>query len=145
MKVSKQEVVINYSAKNLYNIVLDVEKYPEFIPWCESIIVTKKLRNEIFADMIVSYKSFLPQAFSSHVFFDSKSLSIETKFIKGPLNDLKTKWFFKQIDKKKTKVLFKIEFEFKTLLHQKLAELFFNLIKNKMIDSFKSRAKEVLN
>ena len=145
MKSSKQEIIINYAAKDLFKIVLDIEKYPEFIPWCKEIKIKSKTKNEMLADMIVSYKYFFPQIFTSHVFFNLNKLSIKTNYIKGPLNDLKTEWIFNELEKKKTKVLFNIKFEFQKFLHQKLAEFFFDLIENQMIDSFKKRADEILD
>ena len=145
MKSSEQEITINHSAKDLYKIVLDIEKYPEFIPWCSSIIIKSKSKNEIFADMVVSYKYFFPQIFTSHVFFDSSKLTIKTRYIQGPLKDLETKWFFNKIEQNKTRVLFKIKFEFKNFLHQKVAEVFYNLTENKMISSFEKRADEILD
>ena len=74
--------------------------------------------------MLVSYKFFFPQIFTSHVFFNSNKLLIKTNYVEGPLKDLKTEWVFDQLDKNKTKVLFNIKFEFHKFLHQKLAEFF---------------------
>ncbi len=145
MKSSKQEIIINHRAKDLYKIVLDIEKYPEYIPWCKKIIIRTRSKNGMLADMIVCYRYFLPQTFTSHVMFDSNKLLIHTNYIKGPLKDLSTEWIFKKIEIKKTKIIFNIKFEFRRLLHQKLAELFFGLIENTMIDSFKKRADEILD
>ena len=145
MKSSEQEIIINHRAKDLYKIVLDVEKYSEYIPWCKETIIKSRSENEMLADMIVCYKNFLPQTFTSHVMFDSKKLLINTIYIKGPLKDLSTEWIFKKLEIKKTKIIFNVKFEFRRLLHQKLAELFFGLIENKMIDSFKKRADEILD
>ena len=145
MKFSKQEITITHRAKDLYKIVLDIEKYPEYIPWCKKIIIKTRSKNEMLADMIVSYRYFLPQTFTSHVIFNSNKLLINTNYIKGPLKDLSTEWIFKKLEIKKTKIIFNIKFEFQRLLHQKMAELFFGLIKNKMIDSFKKRADEILD
>ena len=145
MKSSQQEIFLNHKAGDLYKIVLDIEKYPEFIPWCNKIIIKSKSKNELIADMIISYKYFLPQAFTSHVYFNSNKLLINTNYVDGPLNDLKTKWYFEKLEENKTKVLFSIEFEFQQFLHQKLSEIFFNLIENRMIDSFKKRADEILD
>ena len=58
MKTSEKEVIVNHSAEDLYNIVLDIKKYPEFIPWCNEIIIKSQFNNEILADMIVN--SWLP-------------------------------------------------------------------------------------
>ena len=145
MKSSKQEIIINHRAKDLYKIVLDIEKYSEYIPWCNKIIIKTRSKNEMLADMIVCYRYFLPQTFTSHVIFDSNKLLINTNYIKGPLKDLSTEWLFKKLEIKKTKLIFNVKFEFQRLLHQKLAELFFGLIENKMIDSFKKRADEILD
>ena len=145
MKSSKQEIIINHRAKDLYKIVLDIEKYSEYIPWCKKIIIKTRSKNEMLADMIVSYRYFLQQTFTSHVMFDSNKLLINTNYIKGPLKDLSTEWLFKKLEIKKTKIIFIIKFEFQRLLHQKMAELFFGLIENKMIDSFKKRADEILD
>ena len=145
MKSSKQEIIINHRAKDLYKIVLDIEKYSEYIPWCKKIIIKTRFKNEMLADMIVCYRYFLPQTFTSHVMFDSNKLLINTNYIKGPLKDLSTEWLFKELETKKTKIVFNIKFEFKKLLHQKLAEIFFSLIENQMIDSFKKRADKILD
>ena len=145
MKSSKQEIIINHRAKDLYKIVLDIEKYPEYIPWCKKIIIKTRSKNEMLADMIVSYRYFLSQTFTSRVMFDSNKLLINTNYIKGPLKDLSTEWLFKKLEIKKTKIIFNVKFEFQRLLHQKLAELFIGLIENKMIDSFKKRADEILD
>ena len=144
MKSSNKEITINHNAKQLFNIVLDLEKYPEFIPWCIDMRIHSKKANEIFADMYVLYKIVLPQKFGSHVIFNIKKLNIKTTYIDGPLKDLKTDWQFNPISRSKTIVNFSVHFEFKRFLHQKLAEIFYPLIENKMIESFKQRANQIL-
>ena len=56
MKNSKREEVISHSAIKLFKIVLDIESYPEYIPWCTKMIVNQRNKNEIYADMYVKYK-----------------------------------------------------------------------------------------
>ena len=94
--------------------------------------------------MIVNYKFFPTQKFTSKVLYDPKNKIIKTKYIDGPLKDLFTSWEFKKIEKNKTNVVFIVGFEFKNFLHQRLAELFFPLIENKMMNSFIQRAKKTL-
>jgi ribosome-associated toxin RatA of RatAB toxin-antitoxin module len=115
MKSSNREEIVDHDAKGLFDIVLDIESYPYFIPWCSAMRIHSKNKNEIYADMVVWYKYFMPQTFGSHVTFDKKKLSIS------------------------------VEFEFKRFFHQKIAEAFFPLIENKMIESFKVRADEILD
>ena len=75
----------------------------------------------------------------------SKSLTIKTKYIEGPLKNLNTIWNFIDLENNQSKVLFILEFEFSNYFHQKLAELFFPLIETKMMESFIQRADETLN
>ena len=144
MKTSKQEVIINHSAKSIYKIVLDIEKYPEFIPWCSDVQIHSKTKKNIIADLLVKYK-FFKINFTSDVRFDSNKLVINVIYIKGPLKNLQNQWKFVKIEDNKTNVLFKIKFEFKNFIYQKMTEVFFDLIENKMIHSFKKRADDILN
>ena len=145
MKRSNKEIELNYKAIDLYNIVLDIKYYPDYIPWCSKIEILKTKKNQIEANMFVDYKFFSIQKFTSSVIFDQKKLSIKTKYIDGPLKDLETLWIFKSVTNKKTKILFSVTFEFNNFFHQKITELFFPLIENKMIESFKKRASDILD
>ena len=80
MKISKQEVIINHSAKSLYKIVLDIEKYPEFIPWCSAVRILSKTKKNIVGDLLVKYK-FYQKKFTSDVRFNSNNLIIDVFFI----------------------------------------------------------------
>ena len=145
MKNSLREEVINHSASKLFDIVINIESYPEYIPWCTKIIINERKKNEIYADMYVQYKFILAQKFGSYVKFNSNKLTIETVYIEGPLKDLKTNWRFEKINDKKSKIIFNVNFEFKNYIHQKIAETFYPLIENKMINSFKKRADNILD
>ena len=145
MKKSEREEIVLHSAKKLFDIVIDIESYPDYIPWCKQIVINEKKKNEIYADMFVKYKYILAQKFGSYVRFDRDKLIIETKYIEGPLKNLTTNWKFEKIDNNKSKIIFSVNFEFKNYLHQKVAETFYPLIENKMINSFKERADNILD
>ena len=145
MKESNKSIEFNYNAKKLFDIVLDIEKYPDYIPWCKKINILKKNKNSIKANMIVNYKLLPTQQFISIVTYDVKNLLIKTQYIEGPLKNLDTIWKFVKIDKNKTIVNFNIKFEFKNFFHQKISEVFFSLVENKMMESFEKRAKKILN
>ena len=95
--------------------------------------------------MIINYKLFPQQKFSSNVFFNLDKLLINTKYIEGPLKDLNTFWEFKKIQSNRSKIIFSVKFEFKNFIHQKIAEFFFPLIEKKMINSFIKRENKILN
>ena len=145
MKESNKSIEFNYNAKELFDIVLDIEKYPDYIPWCKKINILKRNKNSIKANMIVNYKLLPTQQFISFVTYDEKNLLIETQYIEGPLKNLDTIWQFVKIEKNKTIVNFNIKFEFKNFFHQKISEVFFSLVENKMMESFEKRAKTILN
>ena len=145
MKESNKSIEFNYNAKELFDIVLDIEKYPDYIPWCKKINILKKNKNSIKANMIVNYKLLPTQQFISIVTYDVKNLLIKTEYIEGPLKNLDTIWKFVKIEKNKTIVNFNIKFEFKNFFHQKISEVFYSLVENKMMESFEKRAKKILN
>ena len=145
MKESNKSIEFNYNAKELFDIVLDIEKYPDYIPWCKKINILKKNKNSIKANMIVNYKLLPTQQFISIVTYDVKNLLIKTQYIEGPLKNLDTIWKFVKIEKNKTIVNFNIKFEFKNFFHQKISEVFYSLVENKMMESFEKRAKRILN
>ena len=122
MKNSIREEIINHPAKRLFEIVIDIESYPEYIPWCTRMVVSERKSNEIYADMYVQYKFILAQKFGSHVIFNSNELTIETNYIEGPLKDLTTNWKFEEINSNKSKIIFNVNFEFKNFIHQKVRD-----------------------
>ena len=140
MKNSIREEIVNHPAKKLFDIVIDIESYPEYIPWCTRMVINERKGSEIYADMYVQYKFILAQKFGSYVKFNSNQLTIETQYIEGPLKDLTTNWKFEEINSSSSKIIFNVNFEFKNIIHQKVAETFYPLIENKMINSFKERA-----
>ena len=145
MTNSQREELVNHSAKKLFDIVIDIESYPEYIPWCTRMVINERKKNEISADMYVKYKFITSQKFGSFVKFDRNKLIIETNYTEGPLKDLSTNWKFEEIDNKKSRIKFTVNFEFKNFIHQKVAETFYPLIENKMIKSFKERADSFLD
>ena len=107
--------IINCEKKNLINIVLDIEKYPDFVPWClEAKIHEKKETKdfiEIKADLRVG-KRFINEVYSSLVLYSKKECTITVTNIEGPLKYLKNEWKFKEINNY-TQLDFSIDFELK--------------------------------
>ena len=125
MKSSNREEIVDHDAKGLFDIVLDIESYPYFIPWCSAMRIHSKNKNEIYADMVVWYKYFMPQTFGSHVTFDKKKLSISTTYIEGPLKDLKTNWIFETLKKIKQEFILMLNLNLNDFFTKKLLKPFF--------------------
>ena len=98
MKQTIKEIELNHRAVDLYNIVLKIEEYPDYIPWCSKMEIIDRKKNIIKANMFVEYKFFSAQEFTSKVEYDEKKMIIKTSYIKGPLKDLNTKWEFIKIN-----------------------------------------------
>jgi len=134
--------IIPCKKKNLINMVLDIEKYPEFVPWCiEGKIHEKKESEdliEIKGDLKVG-KKFLNQTYTSLVLYYKEKDKILVTNIDGPLKHLQNEWRFKEINEQ-TQLEFDIDFELKNKLLDTIMKKSFNLGLNKIADAFEKRA-----
>ena len=137
--------IISCNKKNLINMVLDIEKYPDFVPWClEGKVHEKKISKdfiEIKADLRVG-KKFINEVYSSLVLYSKKKNIITVTNIEGPLKYLKNEWMFKEINNK-TLLEFNIDFELKNSLLNAIIKNSFNFGLNRIADSFEDRAKQL--
>ena len=137
--------VIPCKKKQLIDLVLDIEKYPEFVPWClEGKIHNKKESKdliEIKADLKVG-KKFLNETYTSLVLYYKEKDKIQVTNIDGPLTHLKNKWKFKEINNS-TQLEFEIDFELKNNILNTIMKKSFNLGLNKIADAFEKRANEL--
>ena len=126
-------------------MVLDIDKYPEFVPWClEGKIHEKKESEdliEIKADLKVG-KKFLNETYTSLVLLHKKRDKIIVTNIDGPLKHLKNEWKFKEINQA-TQLDFTIDFELKNNFLNSIMKRSFNLGLNKIADAFEKRALEL--
>ena len=126
-------------------MVLDIEKYPDFVPWClEGKVHEKKISKdfiEIKADLRVG-KKFINEVYSSLVLYSKKKNIITVTNIEGPLKYLKNEWMFKEINNK-TLLEFNIDFELKNSLLNAIIKNSFNFGLNRIADSFEDRAKQL--
>jgi len=130
------------SKDKLIKIVLDIEKYPEFVPWCLDgkihTNVDKGKTVEITADLTIG-KSFFRETYKSFVIYDKSSDSIHATNVDGPLKHLENKWFFKQSNEN-SEVDFHIDFELKNKILNMLMIKTFDIGLKKIADAFEKRA-----
>ena len=135
------------SKKNLIEMVLDIEKYPEFVPWClGGKIHTNNDKGdtvEITADLTIG-KNFFKETYKSFVIYDKSTDSINVTNIGGPLKHLENKWFFRQIGSS-SEVDFYVDFELKNKILNILMTRSFDLGLKKIADAFEKRANELFN
>jgi coenzyme Q-binding protein COQ10 len=135
------------SKENLIKMVLDIEKYPEFVPWClNSKIHSRNERNnkiEITADLTIG-KNFFNETYTSLVIYDKISDAIHVTNMEGPLKHLENNWFFKEKGKN-SEVDFHIDFELKNRILNILMIKSFDIGLKKIAEAFQKRAVELFD
>ena len=136
---------ISCSKENLIKMVLDIEKYPEFVPWCISGKIHSKNdkgnRIEITADLTIG-KSFFNETYKSFVIYEKSLDSIYVTNINGPLKYLENKWYFR--DKgENSEVDFHVDFELKNKILNILMIKSFDIGLKKIANAFEKRAVDL--
>jgi len=133
------------SKENLIKMVLDIEKYSEFVPWCLNGKIHSKNdkgnKVEIIADLTIG-KSFFNETYKSFVIYDKLSDSIHVTNIDGPLKHLENKWFFKQ-EGRNSEINFHVDFELKNKILNMIMIKSFDIGLKKIADAFEKRAIEL--
>ena len=147
MSVKKITKKFNYSKKDLIELVLKIEDYKFFLPWCinsKILTINKKKKDlKIIADLDIGVKSFR-EIYTSEVIYNNQNSKIEVTSINGNIKKLLNIWEFEEIDKKSCKVIFFIDIELKNPIVNILFNKFFNYGFEKILNSFERRAKETI-
>jgi coenzyme Q-binding protein COQ10 len=109
---------VRHSAQDMFDLVADVERYPEFVPLCRDLKVRKReTKGEgievLVADMTVAYK-FVRETFRSRVTLDRPKLQILVEYLEGPFSHLENRWTFQPLGDDSCEVDFYIEYEFRS-------------------------------
>ena len=123
-------------------MILDIEKYPEFVPWCLNGKIHKKNEMadiiELEADLTVG-KKFLNQTYKSHVAYYKDKGKIIVNNIGGPLKHLQNEWLIREINNQ-SEINFKIDFEIKNIVYNMIMSKSFDQGLKKIADAFEKRA-----
>ena len=137
--------IIPCSKKDLIAMILDIERYSEFVPWCLSGKIHKKEDKsdiiEMQADLTVG-KKFLNQTYTSHVTYYKDKGKIIVNNIGGPLKSLENIWEIREINNQ-SEVNFKIDFEIKNIVYNMIMKKSFDHGLKKIADAFEKRALEL--
>ena len=138
--------LIECEKKDLIELVLDIEKYPEFVPFCFDAKIYEKKQDgdfqKIIADLTIGKGPF-KDTYKSDVAFNKKTDSIYVKNIEGPLNHLTNNWTFSDKNNGITEVTFDIDFEIKNKFLNSLMVVSFQFGLEKIADAFQKRAEEL--
>ena len=132
---------VPYTNEQMFDIVADIEKYPDFLPWCLGSRIRESEKNILLADMLIGYKLFR-EKFTSKVTLSFPS-KIEAVYSDGPFKYLINRWEFIEEDDGACTIDFFVDFEFRSKLMQKLIGVLFNDAVKIMVKSFEDRAKNI--
>ena len=139
MPSHRETRVMPYSAEQIYALVSDIERYPEFLPWCKAARISSRKGNVVVADLVVGAKLFR-ETFTSEVTLD-KPRSITVAYRSGPMSRLSNAWGFTAKGRKACEVSFHVDFDFHSPLLRAAMNMFFDVALRKMVSAFEARAK----
>ena len=132
-RIYKQED-INIDISTIFNLINDVENYPNYLPWCTSTKVDRKSESLLIGEIYIS-KSLIKWNFSTKNQIE-KNKSIRLKLVDGPFDSLDGQWLFSPIDEHNTKVSLEISYKFKSSIIELSIEPIFTSIMNSILESF---------
>ena len=139
----KERRIIKHTPSNLFKLVSDVQRYPEFLPWCLGARVRKNRKNNFEADLIIGFKIY-KEIYSSEISLDNINKKIIVNYKDGPFEYLENYWVFKD-NKNGCEVEFMVDFKFKSVFLQTLMETLFSEAVRRMVGAFEKRANELYN
>lgn len=141
MATVKKSALVLYSAAEMYNLVNDIESYPQFLPWCRSAQVTLCGEDELRATIEMA-KGAVHKTFTTNNRMQKHKM-IDIRLLEGPFQRLEGYWRFEPLRVDACKVSLDMEFEFSSALLRKVIEPVFKQIANSLVDAFCKRAVEL--
>jgi coenzyme Q-binding protein COQ10 len=138
---------VRHPATDMFDLVADVERYPEFVPMCRELKVRQRTKRAdgvevIVADMTVAYK-LIHETFSSRVTLDRPNLQILVEYLKGPFSHMDNRWTFRPTGERSCEVEFFISYEFRSALLGMLMGAMFDVAFRRFTAAFEQRADRI--
>ena len=138
---------VRHPAADMFNLVADVERYPEFVPMCRDLKVRQRSASgegieTVVADMTVSFK-LVRETFRSRVTLDRPNLQILVEYLQGPFSHMQNRWTFRPGGDQACEVEFFIDYEFRSIALQLLMGAMFDKAVRRFAEAFEQRADEI--
>jgi coenzyme Q-binding protein COQ10 len=138
---------VNHSASEMFDLVADVERYPEFVPLCGALKVRQRIAKPdgtevLIADMTVSFK-LVKESFTSRVTLDRANLKILVEYLQGPFRNLENRWTFEPKGEGVCDVSFYLAYEFKSRMLAMLMGSMFDAAFARFSAAFEKRANVI--
>jgi len=142
MPAHNETRILPYTPLQMFDLVADIERYPEFLPWCSSARIIRNEGETLVAELTIGYK-LIRERYVSRVKLDRKNKIIEVSYISGPLKALRNEWKFSSAPKKHCQVDFFVHFEFSNPILAAMMNVFFDVAFRQMVGAFEKRAAEI--
>jgi coenzyme Q-binding protein COQ10 len=142
MKTHHETRHLPYSAEQMFDLVADVARYPEFLPWCLGARIREQQADMLLADLMIGFK-MVRERFTSRVWLNRAERRIDVEYINGPFRQLKNHWTFHEEPGGGCRIEFYLEFEFSSVMLQKLIGVLFHEAVRRMVAAFEARAKQL--
>ena len=137
---------VRHAATDMFNLVADVDKYPQFVPLCRALAVKSRTEKDgrivLVADMTVAYK-IIRETFTSRVTLDQQGLKILVEYLNGPFKRMQNRWTFYPVETKVCDVEFFIDYEFRSRTLALLMGAMFDAAFRRFAVAFEQRADEI--
>jgi coenzyme Q-binding protein COQ10 len=137
--------IVPYPPELMFQVVADVEKYPQFLPWCTGLRILKrdhvKAREVLLAEMLVGYKG-IHERYTSRVILDPEARTVDVSQTDGPFRILENHWKFTP-ERAGTCIEVALAYEFRSRMLNLVATAAFGRVYTKMADAFEARAKSL--
>ena len=141
MRRVERTAIVPFTSEQMFNLVIDIETYPEFLPWCEGAELRSSSENEIVGGITLGIKGFSASFVTRNVLQRPTVMNMALE--EGPFKVLEGIWQFEALGDSGCKVSLSIDFEFESAVQDMLLGGSFELICNKLIDAFSERARTV--
>ncbi len=138
---------VRHAAADMFDLVADVDKYPQFVPLCRSLRVKERIAEPenveiVIADMTVAYK-LVQETFTSRVTLDRPNLQIHVDYLRGPFSRMVNRWEFHPVTDGSCDVIFFISYEFRSRMMGMLMGAMFDIAFRQFSSAFEKRADQV--
>jgi coenzyme Q-binding protein COQ10 len=138
---------VRHAPERMFDLVADVERYPEFLPFCESLVIRRRTESPeglpvVLADMRVGYRA-INERFTSRVTLDRPRLKLLVEYVDGPFSFLENRWSFTALEEGGCRIDFFISYEFRSRLLGLVAGAAFDRIFRMFAGAFEARADQI--
>lgn len=141
MPTHAEKRVVPYTPEQMFDLVAQIERYPEFLPWCVAARIRSRQGSELVADLVIGFKVFR-ERYTSRVMLE-RPRRIHVSYLEGPLKHLTNHWVFEPHPSGGTEIDFYVDFEFHSKMLQTLIGTLFHEAMRRIVAAFEQRAQRL--